>query len=342
MKAVVLRNVGDLWVEELPDPKPGDDEVLIRIRVASICGTDVHMWEGTNKEGTFPFIPGHEWAGEVIEVGRNVKTFSPGDRVVGECFIPCGVCPNCKDGMSPAMCISPEYYGFAWETPGGMAEYHVSKERRLHKVPDNLSYEEAALVEPVSVAYHGVWGPGGGVAPHDRVVVFGAGPIGLFAMLICRVAGAETIVVEPQPFRRKMAKDLGADVVIDPSKGDLVEQIMCYTKGQGATLVLECSGSDGALAASIDVVAKEGRIVLIGHSIGRKVPIEIGKAIWQGAKIFGSCDSPFFFPKTLVFMSRKLVDFTTVITHKFPLTEALKAFEVANKDSEAVKVLLIP
>ncbi|NIO09414.1 MAG: zinc-binding dehydrogenase, partial [Deltaproteobacteria bacterium] len=231
---------------------------------------------------------------------------------------------------------------------------------------DNVSYEEAALVEPLSVAYHGVWGSGGGAAPHDRVVVFGAGPIGLFAMLTCKASGAPVIVVEPQPFRRQMARDLGADVVIDPTtgvlvehlmdhtggrrfatpsspgRGVLIEQVLDHTGGRGATLVLECSGSNGALEATIDVVAKGGRIVLIGQSAGRKIPIEIGKTIFQGATIVGSSGSPYFFPKTLTFMSRRLVDLSPVITHQFPLIDVLEAFELGKKATDSAKILLIP
>jgi threonine dehydrogenase-like Zn-dependent dehydrogenase len=300
------------------------------------------MWEGTNTEGTFPFIPGHEWAGEVVEVGKDIKTLSVGDRVVAEVPIKCRVCPNCKDGMDPNMCPDFELYGFSWEYPGGMAEYTVSKEERLFKIPDNVSYEEGALAEPVSVAYHGVWGSGGGAAPHDRVVVFGAGPIGLFVMLTCKASGAPVITVEPQSFRRQMAQDLGADVVIDPTAGDVVEQILDHTGGRGATLVLECSGSNGALEATVDVVAKQGRIVLIGQSVGRKIPIEIGRTILQGATIVGSSGSPYFFPKTLAFMSRRLVDLTPVITHRFPLTDILEAFELGKRASDSAKILLIP
>jgi len=342
MKAAVLRDVHDLRLEELPDPRPADDEVLIRVKAAGVCGTDVHMWEGTNTEGTFPFIPGHEWAGEVVEVGGDVKTSSVGDRVVAEVPIKCRVCPNCKDGLDPNMCPDFELYGFSWEYPGGMAEYTVSKEERLFKIPDNVSYEEAALVEPLSVAYHGVWGSGGGAAPHDRVVVFGAGPIGLFALLTCKASGAPVIVVEPQPVRAQMARDLGADVVIDPTAGHAVAQVLDHTGGRGATLVLECSGSNGALETTIDVVAKGGRIVLIGQSAGRKIPIEIGKTIFQGARIVGSSGSPYFFPKTLTFMSRRLVDLSPVITHQFPLTDVLEAFELGKKATDSAKILLIP
>jgi L-iditol 2-dehydrogenase len=342
MKAAVLRGVHNLRLEDLPDPRPADDEVLIRVRAAGVCGTDVHMWEGTNTEGTFPFIPGHEWAGEVVEVGRDIKTLSAGDRVVAEVPIKCRVCPNCKDGMDPNMCPDFELYGFSWEYPGGMAEYTLSKEERLFEIPGNVSYEEAALVEPLSVAYHGVWGSGGGAAPHDRVVVFGAGPIGLFAMLTCKASGAPVIVVEPQPFRQQMARDLGADVVIDPTAGDAVEQVLDHTHGRGATLVLECSGSNGALEATTDVVAKHGRIILIGQSVGRKIPIEIGKTIFQGATIVGSSGSPYFFPRTLTFMSRRLVDLSPVVTHRFPLADILKAFELGKKATDSAKILLIP
>jgi L-iditol 2-dehydrogenase len=329
-------------LEELPDPHPADNEVLIRVKAAGVCGTDVHMWEGTNQEGTFPFVPGHEWSGEVVEVGQDVRTFSLGDRVVAEVPIPCRVCDNCKDGMEPNMCPDFELYGFSWENPGGMAEYTLAREERLFKIPDNVSFEEAALVEPVSVAYHGVWGSGGGAAPHDRVVVFGAGPIGLFAMLSCKASGAPVTVVEPEMFRRKMAKDLGADVVLDPTDGNLVEQVMDHTGGRGATMVLECSGSNGALATMLDVIGKQGRIVLIGQSAGRRIPIEIGKAIFQRTSIVGSSGSPYFFPKTLTFMSRRLVDLMAVVTHQFSLSEILDAFELGKRGAECAKILVLP
>jgi L-iditol 2-dehydrogenase len=342
MKAAVLRGVHDLRLEELADPHPADNEVLIRVEAVGLCGTDIHMWEGTNTEGTFPFIPGHEWAGQVVEVGREVKTFRAGDRVVAEVPIRCHVCANCKDGLDPNMCPDFELYGFSWEYPGGMAEYTLAREERLFKIPDNVSFKEGALVEPVSVAYHGVWGSGGGAAPHDRVVVFGAGPIGLFALLTCKASGAAVISVEPQPFRQQMARDLGADVVIDPSAGNVVEQVSEHTGGRGATLVLECSGSNGALQTTLDVVAKQGRIVLIGQSVGHKIPIEIGKAILHGTTIVGSSGSPYFFPKTLTFMSRRLVDLMAVVTHQFTLVDILEAFELGKAGLNSAKILLLP
>ncbi|MFC2030243.1 zinc-binding dehydrogenase [Chloroflexota bacterium] len=342
MKAAVLRGVNDLRLEELPNPHPAASEVLVRVKAAGLCGTDVHMWEGTNQEGSFPFIPGHEWSGEVVDLGEDVSTVSVGDRVVAEVPIPCRVCDNCKDGMEPNMCPDFELYGFSWGCPGGMAEYTLAREERLFKIPHNVSFEEAALVEPVSVAYHAVWGSGGGAAPHDRVLVFGAGPIGLFAMQSSKASGAPVIVVEPQPYRQQMALDLGADRVIDPTEGDLSEQVLAHTDGRGATLVLECSGSNGALASAFEVVGKQGRIVLIGQSAGRRIPIEIGQAIFQRTTIVGSSGSPYFFPKTLTFMSRQLVDLMAVVTHRFPLADVKDAFDLGKSAVDSAKILVLP
>ena len=342
MKAAVLRGIDDLRLEEVDDPSPGRDEVLIRIKACGVCGTDIHMWEGKNNEGTFPFIPGHEWSGEVMEVGRDIKALSAGDLVVGEPFIGCGVCSNCRDGIGANMCEDWEYYGFSWDHPGGMAEYVVTKQPRLYKVPEGLSHEEAALVEPVSVCHFAIWGLAGGVAPHDRVVIFGAGPIGMLGLLTCNASGAPAVVVEPGTYRRKMAEDLGAASVIDPTQGDVVQQILDHTGGRGATLILECSGTDQALAATMDVIAKHGRICLIGHSIGRKVPIEIGRLIWQGATVVGSPGAPFYFEKTLAFMALHLVDLTEVITQRFSLNDVQEAFSLGKRTTDSVKILLEP
>jgi len=342
VKAAILRGVRKLCLEDIADPIPSPDEVLIRVKAAGLCGTDVHMWTGSNTEGTFPFIPGHEWSGEVVEVGREITRFRAGDPVVAEVPIKCHVCANCQDGLDPNMCPDFELYGFSWQHPGGMAEYTLAKEERLFKIPDNVGYEEAALVEPLSVAYHGVWRSAGGVAPHDQVVVFGGGPVGLCALATCKASGAPVIVVEPQHFRRRLASQLGADVVLDPAEGDLVSRLRDLTGGRGATLVIECSGSNPALQAVIDVVSKQGRIVLIGQSAGRTIPIEIGRTIFQGATIVGSSGSPYFFPKTLTFLSRRLVDLTSIITHRFPLSDVLAAFELGERGADSAKILVLP
>ena len=340
MKAVVLHGVNDLRVEEVPDPKPQRDEVLIKIDVSGVCGTDVHMWSGINFEGKFPFIPGHEWVGHVIEIGPDVQSLQVGDRVAGECYIPCRTCPVCQDGGAPAFCPNHYYFGFQPQASGGLAELHVSPEERLHRIPEGMSDEEAALVEPISVAYHAIWGQGGGVAPHDRVGVFGAGPIGLFAMQIAMAAGAQVIVAEPTEYRKNMARDMGAKTIIDPSKENMVEAVMELTDGLGLSLIVECSGSRDGIASTVETVSVDGRIVLTGQSMGLQIPAELGKMIWKHALMVGSCGSPGFFPKTLVYMSRKLADPTSIITHRFTLDQALEAFELGNKGTGSGKIII--
>lgn len=340
MKAAVLRGIKDLRLEEIPDPEPGHGEVLVRISVAGVCGTDVHMWSGTNFEGTFPFVPGHEWVGEVVKLGAGVRSLAVGDRVTGECFIPCRVCPVCKSGCAPAFCPDHDYYGFEWKANGGMAELHVSPEERLHKIPDALSDEEAALIEPVSVAYHSIWGRGDGVAPHDRVAIFGAGPIGLFAMQVAKVSGAQVVVVEPQAYRQEMARNMGADEIVDPTRQDFADRAMKLTGGLGFTLIVECSGSKAGIASTVDLVAADGRIVLTGQSMGVKIPIELGKTIWKHAHVIGSCGSPGFFPMTITFLSKHLVDVARIITHRFALDDVQEAFELGNKGTKSGKILL--
>jgi 2-desacetyl-2-hydroxyethyl bacteriochlorophyllide A dehydrogenase len=340
MKAAVLRGVNDLRLEDLPIPQPRAGEALVKIKHCGVCGTDVHMWAGTNFEGTFPFIPGHEWVGSVVDVGPGVNSLKVGDRVTGAPFIPCHACAVCQDGHAPAFCPNHRYYGFTWNTAGGMAEYHVSPAERLFKIPENLTDEEGAMVEAVSVAYFAIWGRGGGVAPHDRVGIFGAGPIGLFALQVAKVAAAQVIVVEPQPFRQKLARELGADEVVDPSQGDSVARVKELTDDLGLTLIVECSGSVAGIASTVDAIGLDGRIVLTGQSIGLKIPIELGKSIWKHAQVIGSCDAPYFFPKTLAYMSRHRADIARVITHRFPLDDVRAAFEMALKGSEGGKVLL--
>jgi L-iditol 2-dehydrogenase len=342
MKAVVLRGVKDLRIEDSPTPKPADGEALVKIVVCGLCGTDVHMWAGTNQEGTFPFIPGHEWLGEVVEVDKGVKTLKVGDRVTGEPFIGCGVCDICRNGSGPAFCPDHLYYGFTEHTAGGLAEYHVSPEKRLYKVPESLNHETAALTEAVSVSYHAVWGVGGGAAPHDRIGIFGAGPIGLFAIMTCLVAAADVYVIEPVPFRQQMARDIGAEVILDPLKTDIVREIMDRTNGLGLTKIIECSGSTEATAMSVDLIAVDGTIVLTGQSVGQKVPIEIGKTIWKHANISGYAGCHYYFPKTLAFMAKGLADFQKVVTHRYSLDAALSAFTMGNQGTESGKIMIYP
>jgi L-iditol 2-dehydrogenase len=349
MKAQIAFLYGphELRVEEVEVPKLKPDQVLIKTGACGICGSDVECFEGTSAEGRYdigPYTPGHEWGGQIVELGPAVKgELDVGNKVTGDCVMACGVCRNCKDGRMPSACLNMREIGFRPDSPGGMGEFMVVEEQYVHAVPDDWSFEDAAWVETFSIGYFGIWGNNGFIDASDTALVFGAGPVGLSASMVAKTSGAQVIMVDPIESRRKRALDYGADTAVDPSEGDLAERIMDLTGGEGASVCVEASGNDRAIASLFDVSGHSARIRLIGHSIGRKVPVEIGKTIWKTLGITGSGGTKSFGQRTIRFMSaiRDRFDFAALNTHHFPFSDLHKAFEVAihNKE-EALKVML--
>jgi len=345
-KSAYLSGSYDLKLKEVDLPKIEKDQALVKVKAAGICGSDVECYTGKSKEGRYdiaPYVPGHEWSGEVVDVGKDVTTLGKGDKVTSDCVLPCGKCHNCKAHLSTASCENMREVGFRPDSPGGMGEFLALEERFLHKIPEDFTWEEGALIEPLSVSCFGIWGEGGHVDASDDVVVFGAGPIGLLALVVAKVASAKVIVVEPIEFRRRIAGKLGADQVLSPKTQNVKEAVSDLTKGRGANLVVEASGEDEAIAACFHVASHGARIRLIGHSIGRKVPVEIGLTIWKGLFVHGQAGAPYFFPRTIKFMTqaRQRMDFSQVITHRFSLEKIQDAFDLAVKEKEeAVKVML--
>ncbi len=340
MKAAVLHGPLDLRMEDVALPTLSRNQVLVKIRASGICGSDVNIYTGRTYEGVFPFVPGHEWSGDVEEVGEAVTTLKKGDRVVGETVVGCGVCDKCKVGANPNFCRSPTIYGFQPQSPGGYAEYVVRDESNLSRLPPSLSHEQGCLVEPLTVAYNAVWGLAGGVEPSQTVVVFGAGPVGLLALAVVKGSRARAISVDPIEMRRALALKLGADEVIDPVNQDAVAEILKLTGGHGADLALEASGSDQARSTVFDAVDTSSRIVLIGQTMMKKIPIEMEKLVAKGLTVKGAQGSPGMFPRTIEFFQRNQTDLTSIISHRFPLGSAREAIDLASQRTGNVKVIL--
>ncbi len=340
MKSAVFSAPHNMQVKEVEIPSYKDDEILVRVKACGICGTDVECYLGNSIEGVFPYVPGHEWSGEVSEVGDAVTSLKKGDKVVGQTVEPCGICDRCKNGMNPELCRNPRVFGFTPATPGGFSEYSVRKERFLSKLPGNCSFIEGALVEPFSVAYYGVWVNGGGVQASEDVVITGLGPIGLFALAAVKVVGARTICVDPIERRRELALNLGADVVIDPSKKDATDEILSLTGGFGADLVVDASGSPSALGKIVDMADNGGRISLIGNSFNKTIPVEIWKVVMKGLSIRGSAGSRF--QSAIELIAGRKVDLLSLVSHKFSLPDVGDAFELASKRVESIKILVLP
>lgn len=318
MKAVQFQDVGKLALADVDVPRIGNDEVLVTLRSVGICHSDFELLEGRYIiPFDYPVTPGHEWAGEVVEVGKDVIDVKPGDRVVGECVI----------GM--------EHFGFS--ISGAAAEFFVVRPQWLHKVPDELSDSQAALVEPFSCAYYGAM-RAENVNASDTAVVFGAGPIGLGCVAVTSALGARVIAVEPDVRRGELARQMGAEEVLDPKSEGFLDQVLELTGGRGADVVMEASGQPAAMAATLEVAGFRARVVNIGIDVGRSAEAKLGLIQSKELQIRGSIGSPGVWQDTLRFLARTELDLTPMISARFPLEKALEAYAAARRTDENIKV----
>lgn len=318
MKAVQFQDVDELALAEIDTPSIKDDEVLVTSRSVGICHSDFELLEGRYIiPFDYPIIPGHEWAGEIVEVGRDVTDFKPGDRVVGECV------------------IGEDHFGFS--ISGAAAEYFVARPEWLHRVPEQLTDTQAALVEPFSCAYFAAM-RADNLNASDTAVVFGAGPIGLSCVAVASTLGARVIAAEPNAARADLARRLGAEEVVDPTADGFLDTVLELTQGRGADVVLEASGQPAAMAATLEVAGFNARLVNIGIDVGRSAPAQLGLIQSKQLQIRGSIGSPGVWPQTLRFLARTGLDLSPMVTRRFGLDEAPNAYAAARQTGENIKV----
>ncbi len=315
MKALQFTHQGQPEVVELGVPEIAEDEVLIAARSVGVCHSDIDLLEGRYIiPFSYPIIPGHEWAGEVVKVGSRVTGLMPGDRVVGECV------------------IGDDHFGFS--ISGAAADFFVAKPAWLHKLPDNLSYTMGALVEPFSVAYYAL-ARVGNVNASDTLVVLGAGPVGLAVTAAAAAMGAVTVVVEPDEARRGISHQLGAKYAVHPDEIDeLLEDI---TQGRGADVVVEVSGRPAVMARALELVAFKGRVAYVGINVGDDALAKLGLIQSKELKITGSIGSPGVWPDTLRFLANSGIDMTPLVTQRFDVDHALEALEAAHDGRSTIK-----
>ena len=323
MKALFFDEPKRPVVSDIQSPSITPHEVMIRSRRVGICHSDYELLAGKYIIPiSYPVIPGHEWVGEVVEVGKNVTGLKAGDRVVGECVIK-----------------TPErihHFGFSMD--GANREYFPARPEWLHKLPDAVDNAKGALIEPFTCGFYAVLRNG---APNasETVVVSGGGTIGLVTAAAAIGMGARVIVVDPVPLRRDIAKRLGADATVDPSAGDPGEAVRELTGG-GADLVVEASGHSASLASVFDYARPEGRISMVGINLGNKIPVELGKIQMKNLTVRGCIGSPGVWPSAIRFLERTGIDLSPIQTHAFRIDNALEALEQGKKLTEAVKVTL--
>jgi len=336
------KGVGHLELREVPKPEWGPDEVLIEIKAAGICGTDIHV-----KHDNFPYWPpvilGHEFAGVIVEVGSEVKGYRVGDRVVGEPHTrACGKCYLCRTGHIQ---ICPEKRSPGWGIDGAFAKYLKMPEKLLHRLPDNVSFEEGAVVEPTCNVVHDVL-ERGRVEPNDFVVVLGPGPIGLLAAMAAKAGGAREVMIVGTPndeaLRLAKAREIGIDHVINLAETDPLETCLDLTHGMGADLIVEASGAEPAINSAFDLVRKRGRVTVIGLTGKDDIRFAWDKAIFKVCDVmFNLSTSYTSWDKAIGLIASGKIDASAVITHREPLTNWEKVFEDI-EGLKGLKGLLIP
>ncbi len=340
-----------LRLEDVAAPRVGPKDVLLRPRACGVCGSDVHFVE-TDDRGymlypgltRFPVAIGHEFSGEIVEVGKEVRDLRPGDMVTSEEMIWCGECIPCRNGY-PNQCERLEEIGFTIH--GAQAEYLAVAAKHCWKINElaevfgdvNKAYEAGAVTEPTCVAYNGMFTRAGGFKPGGYVAVFGTGPIGFAAIALARAAGAGRIIAfEVSPLRRELARTVGADEVVDP--GELQKQgraprdvIRELTHGEGADMQVEAAGAMGRTVPEMqESLAIDGKIVIIGRAAER-APVYLEHFQTHGAQIFGAQGHSGYgnFPNVIRLMAARRIDLTPIITSRFTLDQGEDALRKAMK-----------
>jgi L-iditol 2-dehydrogenase len=343
MKALLLSEYGKLEMVEVPIPRPGPEDVLIRVEACGICGSDVHGYDGASGRRIPPIVMGHEAAGTVTEIGTQAARTRQGDRVTFDSTIYCGACDYCRRGEMN-LCERREVLGVStpeYRRPGAFAEFVVVPERVVHRLPANVPFAEAAMVEPLSVAVHAVALTE--IAPGSSALVVGAGMIGLLVLQALREARcSQVIVTDIDDTRLKLARELGATSVINAKTADTVAEIMKLTSGGGVDVALEAVGSTATIKTAIECVRKGGTVTLIGN-VTPTVEIPLQMVVSRQIRLQGSAASSGEYPKSIELLSRGAINVKPLITAIAPLAEGASWFERLHaREPNLMKVVLAP
>jgi L-iditol 2-dehydrogenase len=344
MLALVKTQKGKGFIElrDVPEPAIAPDEVLIEVQAAGVCGTDLHVWHDT-----FPYWPpvilGHEFAGVVVQVGAQVTGWQAGDRVVGEPHTQhCGTCFLCRGGHIQS-CAAKRSPG--WGIDGAFTRLLKYPPKLLHRIPDSMTFAQAALVEPAANTVTDIVERGAIVAG-DFVVLLGPGPIGLMAAQVARAAGAREVLVVGAPADRGLrldtARSLGFSQVVDLSQTDPAARCLELTGGRGADLVIECSGAPAAIASCFSLVRKWGRVCAIGLTGKKPVQLDWDLGMAKNATVLLNMSTEYAsWDKAIQMIAAGTVQVEPLITHDLPLAEWESGF-AAMEAMRAMKVVLRP
>lgn len=322
VKAIRINGPHQVHLEEVPIPAPGAGEVLIRVRATGICGTDVEIVHGTMAYFTlgmaaYPVTPGHEWVGEVVDLGDGVHEFAIGDHVVGECSVGCRACDRCLSG-NYHRCLNRTETGIL-NRDGGFAEYIVYPAVFLHRISADVDLRAAALVEPTAIAFNGV--KNAKISPQTYLAIHGDGPIGLLVLLVARAFGAAKIaLIGATPHRLKLARRLGADRVIDCAAEDVAGALLEFGGGALPDAAIEATGNPDAASTAIRTVAPGGRVVLQGLFGGNPLNgFDLDQIVINDLTVKGALGSPNIWPDVIRLIESGRVNPLAIVSAELPL-----------------------
>lgn len=353
MRAVVTYGPEDYRLEEIPTPRAGPNEVVVKVDHSGVCASDMkcyfgagHFWGDGSRVGFCqpPIVAGHEFAGEVVELGEGAGEkhgLKIGDMAVSEQIIPCGECRYCATG-SYWMCLKHDIYGFRQGVPGSMAEYmKFPAKARCYRLPDGMSRRPAAMVEPLACSIHAV--QRAQIRLGDVVVIAGAGTLGLGMVGAAKLLNpAMVISIDPREYRLEVAKKLGADIVMNPDKEDVVARVRELTGGYGCDVYIDATGYPESVLPGLLMLRKLGTFVEYGVFIE---PATIDWTIIGDMKelnIYGAHLAPYTFPLAIDYINRGLINVEPIVTHELPLEDYARALSMVREAKESIKVLLKP
>lgn len=337
MKALCVQSPNNIQIEERPLPViTSPTEVLIRVKAAGICGSDVHIYHGTSSVATYPRVIGHEIAGEVIETGAGVSGFFTGDRVVMDPVISCGTCYQCRIGRRN---VCSRLQVRSVHVDGGYQEYLVLPQESIYPIPPHLSWEEAVLIEPFTIAAQVC--SRAGISQDDSVFIMGAGPVGLSILKMAKLYGATCFVSDVVDYKLAFARQYGADTCLHAQQVDVREEILHLTAGNGATVVIDAACTPSSFGQALTCVCAAGRVITLGFdskpSAISQLSITAREIDVRGSRLHNDK-----FPVVIEYFKSGKLEVKDMITHRFHFTDIHQALRVVEDPAvEKGKVVLV-
>jgi L-iditol 2-dehydrogenase len=343
MKALILEEYNKLVYRDAADPEIKPDEVLVEVKACGICGSDVHGVDGSTGRRIPPIIMGHEASGTIRERGKGVSEWKLGERVTFDSTVYCGECWHCRRGEIN-LCDDRRVLGVScaeYRRHGAFAQFVAVPKRILYKIPEGVDFLHAAMVEPLSIAMHGVSLARPRIG--ETAAVIGAGTIGILVMQALRTAGCKTVIaVDTDPAKLEKARHAGADFATTPTAPEFAATVLSYTEGRGVDLAIDAVGLSASVRTTVEIVRKGGRIVLVGN-FSPEITFPLVNVVTREIAMTGSCSSNGDYPTCLDLIARKRVDLDLIFSVRAPLSEGAKWFEKLRTPGEKLmKVVLEP